>query len=117
MKETLPVVGEPKIGSEALMWIVGPGEMESENTSLGIREPFFYGQCCAVTALDWRFPPEIELVGGGQFVETYGDLSSHYVRFSDPNGETLLRGYNPDPHSGAGTFRGGPTFRGGKATF
>ena len=99
------------------MWIVGPGEMESENTSLGIREPFFYGQCCAVTALDWRFPPEIELVGGGQFVETYGDLSSHYVRFSDPNGETLLRGYNPDPHSGAGTFRGGPTFRGGKATF
>ena len=32
---------------------------------------------------------------GIQFVETHGDLSSHYVRLSYRDGETLVRAYMP----------------------
>ena len=95
MEATLPIVRELTTAGDSLMWIVGPGEMVSENTSRGIREPQVEGDEITIAADNWRFHLDARLVKGIEFVETYGDLSSHYVRFSDGEGETLLRAYIP----------------------
>ena len=39
MEATLPIIRELTAAGDSLMWIVGPGDMVSENTSRGIREP------------------------------------------------------------------------------
>ena len=98
MQATLPIIRELTTVGDSLMWIVGPGEMVSENTSRGIGEPETHGDQITIRADNWRFHLDAGLVGGIQFVETYGDLSSHYVRFSDLQGETLLRAYLPKTH-------------------
>ena len=95
MEATLPIIRELAKVGDSLMWIVGPGHMVSENTSHGIREPEQEGDQITIAADNWRFHLDTGLVAGIQFVETYGDLTSHYVRFSDPEGETLLRAYFP----------------------
>ncbi len=95
MEATLRVIRDLIAAGEGVMWIVGPGEMVSENTSRGIQEPRVHGPYITITAHNWRFHLEPELVDGIQLVETYGDLSSHYVRFSDHDGETLVRAYMP----------------------
>ena len=112
MKATLPVIRELTTAGDSLMWIVGPGHMVSENTSRGIREPQVCGDEITIRADNWRFHLDSGLVFGIQFVETYGDLSSHYVRFSDSQGETLLRAYLPKPAAdGAGAPQeGNPRF-------
>ena len=104
MEATLPIIRELTTADEGLMWIVGPGDMVSENTSRGIREPEVSGSSITIKADNWHFHLDQGKVGGIQFVETYGDLSSHYIRFSDPEGETLLRAYIPreqDAESGS----------------
>ena len=93
MEATLPIIRELTTVGDSVMWIVGPGYMVSENTSRGIREPQVDGEHITLEADNWRFHLDAGLVDGIQFVETYGDLSSHYVRFSDSKGETLLRAY------------------------
>lgn len=95
MKSVLPIIRELTTLGDSLMWIVGPGDMVSENSSRGIREPQVKGDEITIQADNWRFHLDAALVGGIQFVETYGDLSSYYVRFSDHQGETLLRAYVP----------------------
>ena len=95
MQATLPIIRELTGVGDSLMWIVGPGHMVSENTSRGIREPQVEGDQITLQADNWRFHLDVGLVVGIQFVETYGDLASHYVRFSDDEGETLLRAYMP----------------------
>ena len=95
MEAALPIIRELTTLGESLMWIVGPGHVVSENTSRGIGEPQVRGDEITVEANNWRFHLEAALVGGIQFVETYGELSSHYIRFSDQQGETLLRAYMP----------------------
>ena len=95
MEATLPIIRELTAAGDSLMWIVGPGYMVSENTSRGIREPQVDGEHITIKAYNWRFHLDARLVDGIQFVETYGDLSSQYVRFSDSEGETLLRAYLP----------------------
>ena len=97
MQATFPIIRELTTAGDSLMWIVGPGHMVSENTSRGIREPEVSGSGITVKADNRRFHLDSGLVFGIQFVETYGDLSSHYVRFSDSQGETLLRAYLPKP--------------------
>ena len=96
MEATLPIIRELTAAGDSLMWIVGPGDMVSENTSRGIREPQVDGEHITIKADNWRFHLDARLVGRIQFVETYGDLSSHYVRFSDSRSETLLRAYCPN---------------------
>ena len=103
MEVTLPVIRDLIAVGERVMWIVGPGEMVSENTSRGIREPRVHGKYLTISAHNWRFHLEPEMVEGIQFVETYGDLSSHYVRFSDRHGETLVRAYLPKETVGEGS--------------
>ena len=113
MQATLPIIRELTTAGDSLMWIVGPGHMVSENTSRGIREPHVHGRYITISADNWRFHLEPEMVGGIQFVETYGDLYAHYVRFSDHEGETLLRAYMPKPtadDSGDAPAGGNPRF-------
>ncbi len=95
MDATLPIIRELTGVGDSLMWIVGPGHMVSENTSRGIRRPQLDGEQMTIEADNWRFHLDAGLVAGIQFVETHGDLASHYVRFSDGDGETLLRAYLP----------------------
>jgi hypothetical protein len=95
MEATLSIIRDLTSVGDSLMWIVGPGDMASENTSRGIREPQVRGDEITIRADNWLFHLDVGLVGRIQFVETYGDLSSHYVRFSDSEGETLLRAYLP----------------------
>ena len=113
MKATLPIIRELTTFGESLMWIVGPGSMVSENNSRGIVEPEVSGASITVKADNWHFHLDGNSVGGIQFVEAYGDLSAHYVRFSDLQGETLLRAYlpksAPDEDSGA-VQEGNPAF-------
>ena len=113
MEATLPIIRELTTFGEALMWIVGPGSMFSENNSRGIGEPEVSGASITVKADNWHFHLNGNSVGGIQFVEAYGDLSAHYVRFSDLQGETLLRAYLPKPGpDGAGgePVEGNPAF-------
>ena len=112
MEATLPIVRELTTVGDSLMWIVGLGHMVSENTSRGIREPLVEGDEITIAADNWRFHLDARLVKGIEFVETYGDLSSHYVRFSDGEGETLLRAYIPK----AGTD-GNPQFEDMRARY
>ena len=95
MQATLPIIRELTTFGEGLMWIVGPGDMVSENASRGIQEPEVSGSSITIKADNWHFHLDEGRVGGIQFVETYGDLSSHYIRFADLEGETLLRAYIP----------------------
>ena len=105
-RATLQIVRELTTLGDSVMWIVGPGEMVSENYSRGIREPQEHGKYLTVRAHNWLFHMEPEMVGGIQFVETHGDLTSHYVRFADRDGETLLRAYVPRADSSDGDSPG-----------
>ena len=97
MDATLPIIRELTTLGDSLMWIVGPGEMVSENYSGGMRQPQVQGKYVTVRAHNWLFHLEPDMVGSIHLVETYGDLTSHYVRFADHGGETLLRAYLPRP--------------------
>ncbi len=111
MEATLPIIRELTAVGDSLMWIVGPGDMVSENTSRGIREPLAKGNEITIQANNWRFHLDAGQVGAIQFVETYGDLSSYYVRFSDREGETLLRAYLPKLSQGE-LVEGNAVFKG-----
>ena len=95
MKATLSILQDLTTIGDSLMWIVGPGEMVSENTSRGLQEPHVHGRYITIQANNWLFHLEPDLVAGIQFVETHGDLKSWYLRFCDQEGETLLRAYVP----------------------
>ena len=97
MEATLPIIRELTNLGDRLMWIVGPGDMVSENYSRGIREPQVHGKYVTVRAHNWLFHLEPEMVDCIEFVETHGDLASCYVRFADREGDTLLRAYLPRP--------------------
>ena len=102
MEATLQIIRELAALGERLMWIVGPGDMVSENYSRGIQEPQVHGKYVTVRAHNWLFHLEPEMVEGIEFVETHDDLASYYVRFADREGETLLRAYLPRPLSTGG---------------
>ena len=85
---------------ERVMWVVGGGDVVSENNSKGIKEPEYSGGYVTVEADNWHFHIGLDKVTGIQFVEaeSHGDLLSYYVRFSGANEETWLRGYFPNPY-------------------
>ena len=116
MEATLPIIRELTAVGDSLMWIVGPGDMVSENTSRGIREPLAKGNEITIQANNWRFHLDAGQVGAIQFVETYGDLSSYYVRFSDRDDETLLRAYLPKLSQGE-LAEGNAVFAGMRARY
>ena len=85
---------------DRMMWVVGGGEVVSENDSKGIKEPEFSKGYLTVEADNWHFHLGIDSVTGIQFVEaeSHQDLISYYVRFSNAKEETLVRSYFPNPY-------------------
>lgn len=85
---------------DRIMWVVGGGEVVSENNSKGIKEPEVHEGSVTLEADNWHFHLGIDSVTGIQFVEaeSHGDLLSYYVRFSNDKEETLVRGYFPNPY-------------------
>ena len=85
---------------ERVMWVVGGGDVVSENNSKGIKEPEYSDGYLTVEADNWHFHIGLDKVTGIQFVEaeSHGDLLSYYIRFSGASEETLLRGYFPNPY-------------------
>ena len=86
-----------------MMWVIGGGNVVSENDSKGIKEPEVSGQNITIEADNWHFHLGLDHVTGIQFVvaESHGDLLSYYVRFSNDTPdkeETLVRSYFPNPH-------------------
>ena len=106
MKSTLKIINELS-KDEAIMWVVGGGSVVSENNSKGIREPEVSDGFVTVEADNWHFHIGVDQVTGIQFVEaeSHGDLLSFYVRFSDDQEGTLLRGYFPNPYLDEGNQR------------
>ena len=117
MEVTLQIIRELTTLGDRLMWIIGPGDMVSENYSRGIQEPQVHGKYVTVRAHNWLFHLEPEMVGGIEFVETHGDLASYYVRFADREGETLLRAYLPRPPSADADSGRNPEFEELRARF
>ena len=85
---------------DRLMWVVGGGEVVSENYSKGIKEPEISGKYITIEADNWHFHLGTEDVDGIQFVvaESHGNMKSYYVRFSRNWEETLTRCYFPNPY-------------------
>ena len=86
--------------SEKMMWVVGGGQVVSENSAKGIKEPEISKGWATIEADNWHFHLGLESVDGIQFVEavSHGDMKSYYVRFSKGWDETLLRCYFPNPY-------------------
>ncbi len=99
MEIALEIVNE-LAKDDSMMWVVGGGEVVSENDSKGIKEPEFSNGWVTVEADNWHFHLGLKTVTGIQFVEaeSHEDLISYYVRFSNEKEETLLRSYFPNPY-------------------
>jgi len=84
---------------EKMMWVVGGGEVVSENNSKGIKPPEVSKGFVTIEADNWHFHIKLDAVDGVQFVEaeSHGDMKSYYVRFSKGWDETLARCYFPSP--------------------
>ena len=93
--------------NDRMMWVIGGGDVVSENDSKGIKEPEVSGHNITIEADNWHFHLGLNRVTGIQFVEaeSHGDLPSYYVRFSNDTTdkeETLVRSYFPNPYLDAG---------------
>ena len=83
-----------------MLWVVGGGVVVSENSAEGMKEPTFDGAYGTVEADNWHFHLKMDSVAGVQFVEAedHGTPYLYYVRFSDPQEDTLMRVYFPNPY-------------------
>jgi len=86
--------------NDKVLWVVGGSGVVSENNSKGIKEPEVSGNYVTMTADNWHFHLGLDSITGIQFVEaeSHRDFLSYYVRFSDAQEETLVRGYFPNPY-------------------
>lgn len=86
--------------NDRMLWVVGGGEVASENNSNGIKEPDFSNGWITIQADNWHFHLAEASVNGIQFVEadSHGGRKSFYVRFSKDWEETLVRCYFPNPY-------------------
>ena len=98
MEITLELLNELTTNVE-MMWVVGAGEVVSENHAHGIKEPEIHNGWATIEADNWHFHLKMENVDGIQFVEanSHGNMKSYYVRFSRNWEETLVRCYFPNP--------------------
>ena len=86
--------------NDRMLWVVGGGEVASENNSTGIKPPDFSNGWITIQADNWHFHLAEASVNGIQFVEadSHGGRKSFYVRFSKDWEETLVRCYFPNPY-------------------
>ena len=98
--ETLSELITELTSNDKMMWVIGGGEVASENTSKGIKEPDFSNGWYTIEADNWHFHLAEASVNGIQFVEaeSHGGLKSFSVRFSRDWEETLVRCYFPNPY-------------------
>ena len=84
---------------DQMLWVIGGGEVVSENTGKDMKEPTVGDGYITVEADSWHFHMKLDSVTGVQFVEAedHGVPFLYYVRFSDAKEETLLRVYFPNP--------------------
>ena len=82
--ETLGELIRELTSNDKMMWVIGGGEVASENTSNGIKEPDLSNGWWTIEADNWHFHLAEASVNGIQFVEaeSHGGLKSFYVRFS-----------------------------------
>lgn len=87
-------------GLEQMLWVIGGGDVVSENTAVGMKEPEFSNGYVNIEAEQWHIHLNADSVKGVQFVEAedHGIPFLYYVRFSDAQGETLFRVYFPNPY-------------------
>ena len=85
---------------DQMLWVIGGGEVVSENTPKGMAEPTFGDGYALVEADSWHFHLKMDSVAGVQFVEAedHGIPFLYYVRFSNAKEETLFRIYFPNPY-------------------
>ena len=85
---------------DRMLWVIGGGEVVSENTGTGMSEPTFSDGYATVEADSWHFHMKVRSVKGVQFVEAedHGVPYLYYLRFSGAEEETLLRVYFPNPY-------------------
>ena len=98
MEITLELLNE-LTAKEEMLWVVGGGEVASENHARGIKQPEVHNGWATIEADNWHFHLRMENVDGIQFVvaNSHGELKSYYVRFSRNWEETLVRCYFPNP--------------------
>ena len=91
------------VSLDRMLWVIGGGEVVSENNASGMKEPAFSDGYATVEADSWHFHLKTSSVKAIQFVEAedHGIPYLYYVRFSDPKEETLLRVYFPNPYMDA----------------
>ncbi len=99
MEVTLELINE-LVKNDQMMWVVGGGNVVSENNAKGIKAPEVSKGYITIEADNWHFHLGEAEVDGIQFVEadSHGDMKSYYVRFSKDWDETLVRCYFPNPN-------------------
>lgn len=99
MEITLELINE-LARNEKMMWVVGGGNVVSENNAKGIKAPEVSNGYITIEADNWHFHLGEAAADGIQFVEadSHGDMKSYYVRFSKGWDETLVRCYFPNPN-------------------
>ena len=87
-------------GLPRMLWVVGGGEVVSENNAQGMKKPEFSDGYATVRADSWHFHLRLDSVTGVQFVEAedHGIQFLYYVRFCSEKEETLVRCYFPNPY-------------------
>ena len=87
---------------DGMLWVIGGGELVSENSSRGMKEPDLSDGYATIEADNWHFHLKLDSVAGAQFVEASDPHhlvpNLYYLRLSDGSEETMLRIYFPNPH-------------------
>ena len=88
------------VAADGMLWVIGGGDIVSENMGRNIREPTFHGGYAAVEAESWHFHLKMDSVASVQFVEAedHGIPYLYYVRLASAKEETVLRCYFPNPY-------------------
>ena len=85
---------------DKMLFVVGGGGCVGEMHGDGKIEPRFQQGWGMIEGENWHFHLDLGRIAEVQFVEAedHGAPVLYYVRFSDANGETLLRSYFPNPY-------------------
>ena len=90
------------VSLDRMLWVIGGGQVVSENTASGMKEPTFSDGYATVEADSWHFHLKTSSVEAIQFVETedHGVPYLYYVRFFRFQGRDPVEGLFPQPLSG-----------------
>ena len=85
---------------EGMLWVIGGGQVVSENSAKGMQEPEVSNGYANIEADNWHCHLKMDSVDAVQFVEAedHGVPYLYYIRFSDTEENTLLRVYFPNPY-------------------